>query len=794
MSIVMEKEIRISVRDLVEYAYSSGDLDSRFVGMGKALLGARLHQKLQGLRKNEAAGEGETYNKEVAISRRVEFKGLIFVVAGRIDGISEGSRGIILEEIKTTSKSLEYVEADTYPVHWAQAECYAYMYSAGYGQKVSSIRLTYYNAENGEQKVFTRAAVFEVLEERFNELLEGYCGWAYEMYEWSRLRNLTIAKLEFPYDQYRKNQRKLAVAVYKTIAEGKRIFIQAPTGTGKTISALFPAVKALGEGIAEKIFYLTAKTTTRQVALDAIRRMQEKGLRLKAVVLTAKEKICFKEEANCNPEYCEYARGYFDRVNEALKRLFTGEDVITREILERYARENMLCPFELSLDTAGWMDCIICDYNYVFDPRASLKRFFLEKENDFILLVDEAHNLVDRAREMFSAELHKKPFLAIKRSMKNSAPSVAKAAAGVNTQLLALKKKSESKNCCIDAAELKELHGALKEFAGHGEAWLGTGHGREGYKELLELYFEAAAFLRIYELYDERYTSYIELSGGDVKLRLFCLDPSKLLGEATGRIKSSVFYSATLTPIHYFKDILGGSGKDYNMRLPSPFEASNLGLVIAQDVSTRYKDREKSFSAVADYIKCIVDARKGNYFVFFPSYKYMKEVHSLFIERYPIFDVIVQQPAMQEEDKESFLQSFQQASDKGMAAFAVMGGVFSEGIDLAGDRLIGAVIVGVGLPQVCFERDIIMDSFNVKNNMGFEYAYMYPGMNKVMQAAGRVIRSESDRGVVLLVDERFAGSRYADIFPEEWLHNNKVKSPQELDRLLNKFWSRHVIK
>lgn len=786
----MEKEIRISVRELVEYAYRSGDLDSGFVGMNRALEGARLHQKIQGLRKDEAAGVGGTYHKEVSISRTIIIKDLTFIISGRIDGLIEGSRSATLEEIKTTTISLEYIDEDTYPVHWAQAKCYAFMYAAEYGVEVANIQLTYYNTESAQQKVFVKPAVMEELEKYFMGLLEKYCSWAYDMYEWSKLRNSTIGKLDFPYSEYRKNQRKLAGAVYRTIAAEKRIFIQAPTGTGKTISALFPAIKALGEAKADKIFYLTAKTITRQVALDAICRMLDKGLRLKAIVLTAKDKICFKEETNCNPEYCEYAKSYFDKVNGVLKQVFTREDIITREIVEKYAREYTVCPFELSLDISYWMDCIICDYNYAFDPRASLKRFFLEKENDFVLLVDEAHNLVDRAREMFSAELGKKPFLEIKRSMKTTAPFISKAAGRINSLMLALKKKSEGRNCCIDIEELKELNKALKDFVSQGEVWLGSNHGSGGYKELLELYFEATTFLRIYEIYNDRYTTYIELSGSDVRLKLFCLDPSKLLGEITGKVRAAVFYSATLTPIKYFKDILGGSEQDYNMKLASPFEASNLSLNIAQNVSTKYINREKSISEVADYIKRVVDARTGNYFVFFPSYKYMNEVYSLFMEKYPLVEAILQQPAMQEDEKESFLQRFQQTSERGLIGFAVMGGMFSEGIDLGGDRLIGAVIVGVGLPQVCFERDIIMDFFRNKNNMGFEYAYMYPGMNKVMQAAGRVIRSEQDRGVVLLVDERFGSSRYNDIFPGEWLHNRRVNSPEELERILDKFWSR----
>jgi DNA excision repair protein ERCC-2 len=786
----IEKEIRISVRDLVEYSYRSGDLDSRFVGMGRALEGARLHQKIQGFRKDEAAEAGEAYNKEVSISSTISYNNLTFAISGRIDGLIESSQGITLEEIKTTVNPLENIEEDTYPVHWAQAKCYAYMYASEHNIDIANIQLTYYNTDSGELKVFVKSMEISELLGHFMEVLEKYYNWAIAMYEWSDLRDSTIKRLDFPYNEYRKNQRKLAVAVYKTIEESKRIFIQAPTGTGKTISALFPAIKALGEGNTGKIFYLTAKTITRQVALDAIRKMWERGLRLKAIVLTAKEKICFMEETNCNPEYCEYAKGYFDKVNTVLQEVFAKEGIITREIVEEYARQHKVCPFELSLDLAYWMDCIICDYNYVFDPRASLKRFFLEKESNYVLLIDEAHNLVDRAREMFSAELHKKPFLDIKRSMKTKAPYISKAASRVNSILLELKKKSEDRNCCIEIEELKSLYPALKDFVSKGEEWLGSNNGSEGHREVLELYFEAIAFLRIYEIFDERYTAYIELSGSDVKLKLFCLDPSKLLGDITGRVRAAVFYSATLTPLHYFKDILGGSQEDYNMKLASPFENSNLCLTIAQNVSTKYMNREKSLSDIADYIKTFIDGKRGNYLVFFPSYKYMNEVYALFADKYPKIEAMLQQPTMQEEEKESFLQCFRSDTETGLVAFAVMGGMFSEGIDLVGDRLIGAVIVGVGLPQVCFERDIIMDFFKNKSSAGFEYAYMYPGMNKVMQAAGRVIRSELDRGAVLLIDERFGSNRYSSMFPQEWLHNNRVKNTQELGQILGNFWGR----
>ncbi|MGE5631311.1 MAG: ATP-dependent DNA helicase [Caulobacteraceae bacterium] len=634
----------------------------------------------------------------------------------------------------------------------------------------------------------TQSFDIQELEKFFLAILEKYHEWASMLQKWYLKRDRSIRAADFPYSEYRKNQRKLAVAVYKTIEGNKRIYVQAPTGTGKTMSALFPSVKAIGEGKAEKLFYLTAKTITRQVALDAFERMKAIGLEFKVIVLTAKDKICFKDEKNCNPEYCEYAKGYFDKINNALARVFEAEDIITREAVERYAREYGVCPFELSLDLSYFMDCIICDYNYVFDPRANLRRFFEDKENSFVLLIDEAHNLVDRAREMFSSELWKRAFLEAKRYMKTEAPSISKTAGKINSLLLELKKNAQDKNCCIKEDDIKDLYPLLKKFVSLSDEWLPANQKSERYGEILDLYFQVLAFLRISELYDERYTIYLELQKNDVMLKLFCLDPSKLLQEITDRMGASVFFSATLTPLHYFKDILGGSEGDYTVRFPSPFEREKLFLAIAENVSTKYSDREKSISDVVEYINTVAGAKKGNYLICFPSYKYMRDTYEMFSSQHPGARVIIQQPSMQEEEKEMFLQCFEPDSRDTVIGFAVMGGMFSEGIDLVGDRLLGAVVVGVGLPQLCFERNIIMDYYRDKKDKGFEYAYMYPGMNKVLQAAGRVIRSENDKGVVLLVDERFSSNRYAGMFPEEWKHNIRVNSPLELNRKLTGFW------
>lgn len=780
--------INISVRELVEFAYLSGDLDSRFSGMSRAHEGASIHRRLQKLNIDRAASKGESYQKEVSIALKVDYKDLIINISGRIDGIIEKGQGVILDEIKTVQYSPDLITEDTYPVHWAQIKCYGYMYAVERHMDTVNMQITYISTEEDIIHIISKTCTFSELEKFFYDILKEYYVWAEMMYEWRLKRDESIKKLAFPYKEYRKNQRRLAIDIYKTIEEKKRIFIQAPTGTGKTISALFPAMKALGEGKTTKLFYITAKTITRQAALDALYVMEEKGLLCKAIVITAKDKICFKGESNCNPEFCVFAKSYYDKVKSVIKEIFKSHGIITRNIVEDYARAHEVCPFELSLDLSLYMDCIICDYNYVFDPRASLKRYFDERHKDFVLLVDEAHNLVDRAREMFSAELYKKPFLYVKRAMKSKASYISKTAAQINAFMLLLKKKSTGKSCCLDKSELEDLYPMLRELLLQLDEWLSKNQDSEEYRPILDLYFNVLAFQRISDLYDEGYTYYIENQKNDAVLRLFCLDPSKLLKQISDKVGAAIFFSATLTPLHFFKNILGGSPEDYTVRFPSPFKKENLFLAVADDVSTKYTQRDRSTGDIVRYIKAAAEGRPGNYLVFFPSYKYMNSVYEQFSSLYPEIEVIIQQPFMRESEKEQFLQYFVQTSGKMLIGFAVMGGMFSEGIDLAGDRLLGVIVVGVGLPQVCFERDIIMEYFSKKNSRGFEYAYMYPGMNKVLQASGRVIRSEDDKGIVLLIDERFSSKKYTDLFPEEWEHSIRAGNPESLGERVKEFW------
>jgi Rad3-related DNA helicase len=796
-----ENKIKISVRNLVEFVLRSGDLDLRFMGSSRAVEGTRIHQMLQ---KRSVEGEeyvDAQYNAEVTLTHSFHYKDFEIIIEGRADGIivpkeealidsllEKGSR-VIIDEIKSTSRPLEEIDEDYNELHWAQAKCYAYIYSEQNGIKEIDVQLTYYQIDTEQIKKLRKSFNIEELNKFIYELIEKYYVWADYTRVWTVKRNESIKAISFPFQVYRKGQRELAVAVYKTISEEKKLFTQAPTGIGKTISTLFPAIKAIGEGKTSKIFYLTAKTITRSVAEEAVVKMREKneGLQLKAITLTAKDKICFNPGVGCNPEQCKYAKGHFDRVNDALIDILSKENNLTREVIEKYAMEYEICPFEYSLDLAIWADCVICDYNYAFDPRVYLKRFFAEGTGDYVFLVDEAHNLVDRAREMFSAQLNKRSFLELKKLMQKKHLSISRALGKLNSYMIDIRKSCEDGKIVMKD-EPKDIYPLLRKFTKESEEWLLKNEKSEGHEELLQLYFDALAFIKIAEFYDERFVTYAEEQNNDFILKIFCLDPSYLLGEAIKRGKAAVFFSATLAPINYYKEILGGVEEDYILRLSSPFDREKLCLVVGEEISTKYKYRENSYEYIVSYIDAVFNKRKGNYLIFFPSYKYMNDVYSRFSERYPEVDVMLQENSMSEEKRESYLKNFKAEEDAALLGFAVLGGIFSEGIDLKGNRLIGSIIVGVGLPQICLERNIIKDYFQKKNKLGYEYSYMYPGMNKVLQAAGRVIRSEEDRGVVLLLDERFSSSIYQNMFPKEWFPNIKVRNLKEANEVLDGFW------
>lgn len=787
----MDKEqplIRISVRNLVEFVLRSGDIDNRAAGADRdaMLLGGKLHRKLQ--RKM-----GANYQAEVPLKHEITCKGFVVSVEGRADGVIRQTEGVVIDEIKGIFRELKHLE-EPIGVHLAQAKCYAYIYAYDHELKEIGVQMTYCNLETEEIKRFQSVYSFETLKAWFYELLGRYEKWARYQIEWKKKRDASIKQVVFPF-VYREGQKELAASVYRTILRRKKLFIQAPTGVGKTISTVFPAVKAVGEGLGEKIFYLTAKTITRTVAWQAFETLREQCLRMKVIVLTAKDKICFCEETNCNPDACPYAKGHYDRVNDAVYELITSSDELNREILEEQARKWRVCPHEMSLDVSEWADAVICDYNYVFDPNAHLRRFFGEgNKGEYLFLIDEAHNLVERGRRMYSAEIYKEDFLRIKKLVKVRDGKLAGRLEECNRALLALKRECEGYQVLNSVSH---VYLKLMSLMAETERFLEECTEEEIRREVLELYFTVRRFINIHDGLDENYMIYSEIEEtGRFRLCLFCVNPANCLKEYLDKGNSTVFFSATLLPIHYYRQLLSTSKEDYAIYAQSPFDPKNRKLLLGMDVSTKYTRRSKEmYRRYARYLIRVACAKAGNYMAFFPSYQFMEAVYEEFLEllgedikEAQGIEYVMQSRHMSEEAREIFLENFGEAHQGSFLGFCVMGGIFSEGIDLAQDQLIGALVVGTGLPQVCRERELLKSYFDARGFRGFDYAYLYPGMNKVLQSAGRVIRTDEDKGVILLLDERFGDGRYQETFPREWREYD-ICTAERVEEQIKEFWT-----
>lgn len=776
--------IRISVRNLVEFIFRSGDIDNR-IGKGaqkEAMQeGSRMHRKIQGRM-------GMEYRAEVPLKLEVPQEQYVLALEGRADGIITNADGVTVDEIKCMYTDVTRFEEPIF-VHKAQAMCYAYIYALQNGLDQISVQLTYCDLDTEEICRFEEAFSFFWLERWFQDMMEAYRKWTDFQFAWRKIRQTSIQTLEFPFP-YREGQYKLVGDVYRTIHRKKILFIQAPTGTGKTISTLFPAIRAVGENLGDKIFYLTAKTITRTVAKDTCDLLKAKGYRGKVIVLTAKEKMCPCEEMDCNPSNCLRAKGHYDRVNDAVYDLITTEDDFTRERMLAQAEKYQVCPFEMSLDASLYADIIICDYNYVFDPNVYLKRFFSEEEKgDYIFLVDEAHNLVERGREMYSAVLVKEEILTVKKLVRGKDRKLEAALEKCNRQMLEWKRECETytiyESIGAFAFSLMRLMSLLDIFLqSRGEM--------PERKEVTEFYLNLRHFMNMFERVDENYVLYSDFDETDrFCLHLYCVNPSVNLQECLERGKSTIFFSATLLPVNYYKNLLSSKKDNYAVYADSAFREEQRLLFIGRDVSSLYTRRTLGeFHRIALYIQQVLRAKKGNYLIFFPSYRFMEDVYEQFLAvNEQEADCMMQSGNMNEADREEFIQEFSNPRGKSLAAFCVLGGIFSEGIDLKEDLLIGVLIVGTGLPQICNQREILREYYQEENGQGFDYAYQYPGMNKVLQAAGRVIRTASDRGIIGLLDERFLRSDYRQLFPREW-SQYEVHTLDSLPGALEAFWKK----
>ncbi|MCD8045151.1 MAG: ATP-dependent DNA helicase [Clostridiales bacterium] len=799
VEIVEQEKIRISVRNLVEFVFRSGDIDNR-VGKGvrqEAMQeGSRMHRRIQ-------SRMGTEYRAEVSLKHELIMGHYLLALEGRADGIffrNIHGELFYIDEIKCMYTDVTRF-AEPYPVHLAQAKCYAYIFALQNGLDRIGVQITYCDLDTEEIQRFEEVYSFDDLSGWFDSLIDSYRKWTDHQYEWNLIRRDSIKVLEFPFP-YREGQKKLTGDVYRTIAREKILFLQAPTGTGKTIATVYPAVKAIGEGLADRIFCLTAKTITRTVAKDAFDLLKANGCRCKVLTITAKEKLCPCDETDCNPVNCPRAKGHYDRVNDAVYELMTTADDYTREVLLEQAERYQVCPFEMALDLSLWSDVIICDYNYVFDPNVYLRRFFAEGEKgDYIFLIDEAHNLVERGREMYSACLVKEDFLKMRRIFRKYDRGIASALERCNRQMLEWKRESETYTVRSSvesfAFSLMRLMSRMDEFMRRRAEFAER-------REVTEFYFSLRHFMAMYELADEKYVIYTDFDGENrFLLHLCCMNPAGNLQTCLDRGKSAVFFSATLLPVNYYKSLLSTRTDNYAVYAESTFRSSQRLLFAAGDVSSLYTRRNQTeFARIAAYIQVTAQAKRGNYIAFFPSYQFMENVREQFLAMETGMDCVAQNANMREAEREEFIAEFSKEREVSMVAFCVLGGIFSEGIDLTHDQLIGVLVVGTGLPQICNQREILKAYYNGELEQvreaspeeasegvrrGFEYAYQYPGMNKVMQAAGRVIRTASDCGVIGLLDERFLRRDYRALFPREW-EDCRTCDLGTLPGMLREFW------
>ncbi len=819
MKKIIENTVRLSVRDLVEFVLRSGDIDNRHTGRvitDAMLSGSQAHRRIQ-------KSQGLSYTAEVALSGTFPLNGgeAYLTVEGRADGViqdypyevpneenevTETLRVTAVDEIKGIYRDITLLE-EPEKVHLAQAEVYAYLLSVRDSLPEVAVRVTYVQLEEEEKGNILKAVpdktssfsyyyTFEQIEERFFRYVSLYEKWVLFVVRHRKKRKESASGFPFPYE-YRPGQKKIVSCVYRAEESGKKLFVQAPTGIGKTLAMLYPSVQAVGQDLSDKIFYLTAKTVTAKAAEDGMQLMTGKGLSFNYVKITAKEKQCPQDETICDPEHCSRAKGHFDRVNEAVFDLITHETAISTETIRAYADRYEVCPYELSLDVSYYTDVIICDYNYVFAPHVYLQRYFADKsDRDYILLIDEAHNLADRARDMYSASLVKEDVLAAKKLFEGQ-KTILKHLEKINKLMLALKRecdrytvfgKDEFPNALL--YELTLLREALSRYLDHHRNIPKA-------DEVLDFFFKVSDFLDTADVSEEGYISYASfLENGSFFIKLFCIDPSVRLKEHLELVRSTVFFSATFLPVNYYKELLAGNKTEDAVYVDSPFDPAKRTLLLVRDVSTKYTRRgETEYERIASYLLRMAGEAPGNYMAFFPSHSFLSEVKSALYrllhrtEEEPDADVRIlsQKKVMSEEERSGFLSAFSEEQTKTLIGLCVMGGVFSEGIDLRKDRLIGVAVVGTGLPQVCTERELMRAYYTKKGENGFDYAYRFPGFNKVMQAAGRLIRTDEDYGVIALMDERFAFSENLKLFPKEW-SDYRIVSGQSFDEAVRHFW------
>ncbi|MBE6547361.1 MAG: ATP-dependent DNA helicase [Ruminococcaceae bacterium] len=754
-----------------------------------------------------ASDMGGEYYMNVALCNTSKLDDIYYCVSGECDGIIKRNSSYTVVEISVNGKrDIPLISRDFYT---ARLYLMAYFVCCQKDLDAVEICMVSYNTELGKTSEQRDSISREELRNSYMKMLGAVHRRAGFIVASKRERIPMLSDAVFPYRELRESQAEMIRECYRDIKHGNRLFCQAPTGIGKTISTLYPAVKCIGEGVADKIFYLTSKNSIRREALSAATNMREHGSKIYTCVLSSKEQMCACEAAKlakgrlssyCRAETCPYAKGYYDRAENAIFDLISHGFEFDREDIRRAALKHRVCPHELSLDLSELCDIIICDYNYVFSPSVYLKRYFANdgREEKYIFLVDEAHNLPDRARDLFSAKLCVSDFETVAQSLSENSSLMSE----IGSVMSELENLSV---LCNDNLKYDAEHNKVGYYVGKQlpqklsekltacgkaiERWMKYNSDSPAYSFLDELYSKIREYKIAEECFGDKFLVFISTCGDNTEILLYCLDPSELLDASLNRAVASVLFSATLTPAEYFADILGGGKKGVAVSFPSPFDRDHLCVAAVDTISTRYEDRERSYKKIASCVAATASAKAGNYIVFLPSYSYMESVAKAFTDKYPKVRVKIQERGMSYKDREDFLAFFE--DDKKLRiGFCVMGGLFSEGIDLPGNRLIGVVVVGVGLPGISNERNIMRDYYDEKCGEGYDYAYTYPGMNGVLQAVGRVIRRDEDRGIAVLIDDRYSEPKYINLFPQEWKNIKFAGNSVSLAEIARKFWEK----
>lgn len=771
----------IGVRELSYFIHQSGDLKEEFFSNREVNIGTQIHQYIQ----SQFTAKDK---KEYYIKQEISFNNQLYTLHGYIDGVlNYKSSNPMLLEIKSTTEELDLITIDYHREHMAQLKIYGYLYCLLNNLSSIKLRLMYVSVVNYENKCFDSILSIEELEEFFFNALEEYLKFLSILDLSNKKREETLKTIKFPFPKERKGQRELMASVYRALRDGEILYAIAPTGIGKTMATLFSALKALNHN--DKLFYLTAKGSGKNAPIDALKILERDGLMLKAIDIVAKKKICNKRALHCNPDECVFARGYFDRLKTATIDILENNNIISEDVLKTYSQKHKICAFEYSLYLSYYCDVIIADYNYVFDPVAHLIRYFSNEDSIYNakVLIDEAHNMIDRSKEMFSSEIEEEDIRTLRQTLTGLKPSIRKEANNVLEEISKYLDLLNEEQLYVDTKPDYELNSKLRELLIKCDSVLEDNKKFDNKDLVLDIYYKILDFINTSDIFSDTHRLLALKENDEIKVSYYCLDASSfLLKTIREYISGIVFFSATLSPIEYHCNLLTkGEGKF--LELKSPFDNNNLDIIIDNKISTKYIDREKSIDKILEYIDILTSTKKGNYMVFFPSYQYLKMVTDN-IDDDIEYEKIIQKRNMNSDIQNEILSRFREEKGISHVGFFVLGGVFSEGIDLIGDALSGVIIVGVGLPQINDFNNLLRDYFNQIYNEGFDYAYTYPGMTKVIQSVGRVIRTEKDKGVCVLLDNRFETSKYQNLMPPHWTNKHYISNPQSLRLELLRFY------